>query len=205
MKKFLFFASLAAFIAIATACGRKSETGNCCKTAEAGQLPTSEISDQSIFLLESDWETHRNGRMTLADLSGKVTVGAMIFTHCPSACPRIVADIKNIESALSEDERKQVQFLLISMDPERDTPERMRQFAADHRLNDSWEMIRAGNDATMEIAQVLGVRIKPLDDGGFDHSNIIQILNREGEIAYQQQGLNVDPGECLKQIRLLLK
>ncbi|KAF5064268.1 SCO1/SenC [anaerobic digester metagenome] len=205
MKKLLPLLTLVMIIAITGACSRKPETGNCCKSAETDQRAGSVISDQSIFLLESDWETYRNGSMILADLSGKVTVGAMIFTHCPSACPRIVADMKNIESALGEEERKQVQFLLISMDPERDTPERMRQFAADHRLTDTWEMIRADKDATMEIAQVLGVRIKPLDDGGFDHSNIIQILNRKGEIAYQLQGLNVDPGECLKQIRQLIE
>ena len=204
MKKLLLHLSLVTIVAITGACSRKTETGSCCKTAVSGDSARTVISDQSIFLLESDWETYRNSSMALSDLSGKATVAAMIFTHCPSACPRIVADMKNIESSLSEEERKQVQFLLISMDPERDTPERMRQFAADHRLNDTWEMIRADKDATMEIAQVLGVRIKPLDDGGFDHSNIIQILNRNGELSFQQQGLNIDPGECLKQIRQLL-
>ncbi len=205
MKKFLPLLTLVMIIAITGACSRNSETGSCCKTAGSVDSARTVISDQSIFLLESTWETYSNTSMVLKDLSGKVTVAAMIFTHCPSACPRIVADMKNIESTLSEEERKQVQFLLISMDPERDTPERMRQFAADHRLNNTWEMIRADKAATMEIAQVLGVRIKPLDDGGFDHSNIIQLLNREGELSFQQQGLNIDPGESLKQIRLLLK
>ncbi|WP_172668931.1 SCO family protein [Lentimicrobium saccharophilum] len=204
MKKLLPLASLVVIIAITPACSRKSETGSCCKTTESGNSAKTVISDQSIFLLESSWETYNNSSMVLSDLGGKVTVAAMIFTHCPSACPRIVADMKNIESALVKKERKQVQFLLISMDPERDTPERMRQFAADHRLKDTWEMIRADKAATMEIAQVLGVRIKPLDDGGFDHSNIIHILNRDGELSFQQQGLNIDPGECLKQIRQLL-
>ena len=129
----------------------------------------------------------------------------MIFTNCPSACPRIVADLKIIESTLSEDERARIQFLLISMDPERDNPTQMSRFASDHRLSSSWEIIRSDKSATMEIANVLGVRVKPLKEGGFDHSNIIQLLNAQGEIVFQQQGLNIDPVATLKEIRKLLK
>lgn len=192
-------------LALITSCKSKNETGSCCKTGEHAELEKStDISDQSIFLLDSEWESYRDEQKILSDYQGKVIVGAMIFTHCPSACPRLVADMKIIESSLTEAERDKVRFLLISMDPERDTPEQMRKFAKDHQLNESWEMIRSGNAATMEVANVLGVRIKPLKDGGFDHSNVIQILNPDGEIVFQQQGLNNSPEVCLEQIRGLL-
>jgi len=90
------------------------------------------------------------------------------------------------------------------MDPERDNPAQMSRFASDHRLSSSWEIIRSDKSATMEIANVLGVRVKPLKEGGFDHSNIIQLLNAQGEIVFQQHGLNIDPVKTLMEIRQLL-
>jgi len=112
--------------------------------------------------------------------------------------------MKNIEVGLTAAEREQVRFLLISMDPKRDNPEQMRKFASDHRLDPDWIMIRSDRMATLEMANVLGVRINPLEDGGFDHSNTIHILNATGEIAYQQHGLAIEPAEILSQIRRLI-
>ncbi|PKP50045.1 MAG: SCO family protein [Bacteroidetes bacterium HGW-Bacteroidetes-11] len=200
-----FLLTFALFVFVLTSCSKKTEKGDCCKTGHNTETEKAlEISDESVFLIESQWENQKNEQKKLSDYGGKVIVGAMIFTNCPSACPRIVADLKIIESTLSEDERARIQFLLISMDPERDNPAQMSRFASDHRLN-GWEIIRSDKSATMEIANVLGVRVKPLKEGGFDHSNIIQLLNAQGEIVFQQQGLNVDPVATLKEIRKLLK
>ena len=204
MKNILLFVAIAIASLIYPSCGSKTETATCCSTNAGESEKAAEISDESVFLLDSDWESYHEQTKKLSDFKGKVTVAAMFFTHCPSACPRIAADMKNIESALTAEEREKVQFVLISMDTERDTPEQMQSFATDHQLNSSWELLRSGKNETMEIANVLGVKIKPLEEGGFDHSNIIHILNPGGEIAYQQMGLNVDPGESLKEIRELI-
>jgi protein SCO1/2 len=192
------------FVFVITSCNKKPEKGTCCSTeknTEAEKTPG--ISDESVFILESQWENQKGEQKILSDYGGKVIVGAMIFTNCPSACPRIVADLKIIESALSEEEQTRIQFLLISMDPERDNPAQMSRFASDHRLY-GWEIIRSDKPATMEMANVLGVRVKPLKEGGFDHSNIIQLLNDKGEIVFQQQGLNIKPEASLREIRRLL-
>ena len=129
----------------------------------------------------------------------------MVFTHCESACPRIVADMQRIESSLSETELQKVTFLLVSMDPERDTPARLTEFAAEHKLNSNWTLVCSSLDATMEIANVLGVKVKKLEGGGFDHSNIIHVFDQEGVIVNQQNGFAVDQDETLKAIRGLLK
>jgi len=183
----------------------KQEAPSCCSTKQhESPEPLPAVSGESLFLLDSKWETYRNDTLKFEDLAGKPVVAAMIFTNCPSACPRIVADMKILEEGLTTAEREQVRFLLISMDPKRDNPEQMQKFASDHRLNPDWIMIRSDRMATLEMANVLGVRINPLDDGGFDHSNTIHILNKTGEIAYQQHGLALEPTELLKQIRTLI-
>ena len=115
-----------------------------------------------------------------------------------------MGDIKNIESGLNADMQKNVRFLLITMDPEHDTPERLKAFMKEHQLNYKWSLISSDNDATMEIANVLGVRIKKLSDGGFDHSNAVFVINRNGVIEHKQDGLGQDPGGTIKAISSLL-
>ena len=47
--------------------------------------------------------------------------------------------------------------------------------------------------------------MKPLSDGGFDHSNVIHILDQKGEIVFQQNGLGANPEQSVQEIRSLLK
>ena len=204
MKKYyIFFVLLPIFL---FSCNNQPETSPkaCCKkSVETTNLL--KITDESIFDIDNIWTTQNNDTLKLNHWSGKITIAAMVFTHCGSACPRIVADMQRIESALSKDELKQVTFLLISMDPERDVPTRLKEFATEHQLNTNWTLITANEDATMVMANVLGMRIKKLSDGGFDHSNIIYLIDTNGIIIYQQNGLAVEPDETLKNILSLIK
>lgn len=195
------------FIAI-TGCTQqpKVEKASCCtnEPKTKSESKTSGFSDASIFWLDSKWENQHSDTLLLKQFEGKVIVAAMIFTYCPSACPRIVSDMRAIETALTADEKKEVQFLLLSMDPERDTPTRMQEFAHDHGLGEDWVLVRTDQNGTTELAHVLGVKVKPLAEGGFDHSNIINVLNRKGEIVSQQNGLNLPAEPSLEAIRKVI-
>lgn len=173
----------------------------CSKETSAGATPRT--SDESIFNISSQWQTQKKQAFEFSDLKEKISIVAMIFTSCESACPRIMADLKNIESALSAEEMKKVQFLLVTMDPERDTPGRLSAFKNGHQLNDNWTLICSDEDATMEIANVLGVRIKKLSGGGFDHSNTIFVLNTNGVITYKKDGLGGEQTEAIAAIKSL--
>ncbi|GAB1404684.1 hypothetical protein MASR1M74_18630 [Lentimicrobium sp.] len=204
-KKILTITLMSALFVLAIACNRAPvEEGSCCKSEAAAAAEPLQISDQSLYLLNSAWETQNSEVKQLEAYKGKIVVASMFFSHCASACPRITADMKNIEDGLSPEEREKVQFLLITMDVKRDTPVQMKKYAENHRLGNRWELVRSNDAATMELANVLGVRIQPLEEGGFDHSNIIHILNPQGEIVYQQTGLNVNPEQSLLEIRKML-
>lgn len=186
-------------------CNKKSEvkTRSCCSTEKSVVAPK-ELSGESVYNLTSSWTTQKNENLKLDHFRNKITVAAMVFTHCESACPRIVADMQRIESNLTGKELQQVTFLLISMDPERDTPARLKEFSAEHKLNANWTLICSTLDATMEIANVLGVKVKKLEGGGFDHSNIIHVFDQGGVITHQQNGFDVEQEETLKAIRDLI-
>lgn len=192
--------------AIVMSCNKSVEpkVKNCCSKEKSTET-LMELSGESVYNLTSSWTTQKEENLKLDHFREKIMITAMIFTHCESACPRIVADMQRIESVLTEKERRQVSFLLISMDPERDTPSRLTEFAEDHKLNSNWTLICSTQDATMEIANVLGVKTKKLESGGFDHSNIIHVFDQEGVIVNQQIGFAMEQEETLKAIRKLIK
>ncbi len=194
------------FSLVALFCSCKGDgEKDCCKKEGSSTLSTGIIPSESLFNISSAWQTQHGDTIALNHLKNKISVVAMVFTHCESACPRIVADMQRIEKSFSEVALKQINFVLISMDPARDTPERFREFAKDHQLNDNWTLLRSDESATMEIANVLNVRVKKLSDGGFDHSNSIFVLNQHGVVAHQQNGLEQEPSETIKITKLLLE
>ena len=67
---------------------------------------TDEISDESIFNLTSKWNTEEGDIIQLEDLKGKTLVMVMIYTTCKAACPRLVADMRNIEAQLPKEKFK---------------------------------------------------------------------------------------------------
>ena len=67
----------------------------------------------------------------------------MIYTTCKAACPRLVADMRNIESQIPEELLNKLQFILVSIDPETDTPERLKEFAIENKMDDNhWTFLR---------------------------------------------------------------
>lgn len=159
------------------------------------------ISDLSIYNLPSKWTNQNGQNIEMKDLRGKVLVMVMIYTSCKSACPRLVADMRNIESRLPENVKEHVKLVLVSIDPEVDTPKRLKEFAIANKMDgEQWEFLRSTEENTREFAAVLAVNYKKIAPLEFSHSNIISVFNAEGELAYQQEGLGVNSDETIKKI-----
>ena len=73
--------------------------------------------------------TDHNGRpANLKQFRGKTVFFAFGFTHCPSICPATLSHFAAIKEALPADVRDKVQFLFVSLDPQRDSPERLKEW-----------------------------------------------------------------------------
>jgi protein SCO1/2 len=162
---------------------------------------TTAISQESIFNLTSKWKTQDNNTIELKDLKGKVTVMVMIYTSCKAACPRLVADMRDIESKMPKDKLGDLNFVLVSIDPETDTPERLKAFAKANLMDaPQWTFLQGNKSTVQEFANVLAVKYKQISPMDFSHSNIISVFNREGELIHQQEGLGVNNKETVEKI-----
>jgi protein SCO1/2 len=159
------------------------------------------ISDLSIYNLPSKWTNEEGEDIEMKDLKGKVLVMVMIYTSCKSACPRLVADMRNIEQRLPNNIKDNVNLVLVSIDPAVDTAKRLKAFAIENKMDGAqWVFLRSSEENTREFAAVLAVNYKKIAPLEFSHSNIISVFNADGELAYQQEGLGVNSDQTIQKI-----
>ena len=174
---------------------------SCNNKAEAATEKDKPISDLSIYNLPSKWTNEEGTEMEMKDMKGQVLVMVMIYTSCKSACPRLVADMRNIEQRIPNNIKDNVKFVMVSIDPTVDTPKRLKAFAIENKMDDDqWDFLRSTEENTREFAAVLAVNYKKIDPIDFSHSNIISVFNADGELVYQQEGLGVNSDQTINKI-----
>jgi protein SCO1/2 len=122
--------------------------------------------------------------VTEADLKGKPSLIFFGFTHCPDICPTALFDMTQLYKALGRDGDK-VQAYFVSVDPERDTPDILKEYLSsfDPRLRGL-----TGNPAAvaaMEKAYRVYSKKIPLDGGGYtmDHTALVYLMDKEGRFV----------------------
>lgn len=173
---------------------------SCCEALESAKP----LTEKSLYQLDATWTNDDSQTVKLSSLRGRPQVIVMFFANCHSACPLLVYQMKQVEEALPAAVRKNLGFTLVSFDSKRDTPAALKNYRGQHGLShENWTLLNGDSDGVLELAAVLGVKFKEDTQGQFAHSNIITLLNTEGEIVYQQTGLSSDSQELVRQIEKL--
>jgi len=90
-------------------------------------------------------------------LKDNIVVISFIFTNCQSACPLMTRNLTMIRDMLGEEERSSIQFISISIDPLRDTPSAMKEFAQKHDADiEGWLWLTGQPDDVNFVTQRLG-------------------------------------------------
>ena len=176
-------------------------TGCASNSSSSATKETEQVSSESIFNLTTKWHTKEGNEIELTALNGKVLCVVMIYTSCRVACPRLVADMKAIAAKVPETYRNDVQYVLVSIDPETDTPEKLKRFAIANKMDGAeWTFLQGNKNSVQEFANVLAVKYKEISPQDFSHSNIISVFDRKGELVFQQEGLGVDNSEIVSKL-----
>ena len=163
--------------------------------AEPAAPPRSDsVYELSASLVDQDGNT-----VGLDLFRGHPVLISMFYSTCRDACPLLIADLHRIERDLPPQTRADLRIVLVSFDPEHDTPEALRALAQAHGLDASrWRLLRAPDDTVREIAALLGIRYRRLPDGGFNHSSVITLLDPSGVILARVEGLG-QPVDALRE------
>ena len=148
-----------------------------------------------------------DGPLSLSDLRGKVVLIFFGYTSCPDVCPVSLARIDSCFSEMSSKELEQVRALFITLDPERDTVDRLRQYTGYFHpniigLRDEVETIRSVTDRYgIEFSKT----IRPESALGYSisHSTDILLLDPNGQLV-ESIPHNSEPAYLRGRIRALL-
>lgn len=133
-------------------------------------------------------------RRTLADFKGKVVLVFFGFTQCPDVCPTTLTEIAQVKQALGADGER-VQGIFISVDPERDTPEIMKEYMAS--FDPSFLALQAPLDQLPEVAKSFKIYYKKVEGKTptsytMDHSAGTYVYDPQGRIRlYHRYGSGV--------------
>ena len=148
------------------------------------QLLHADYPGDAVYLLKSEWLTQDSKKVYLADLAGEKLVISMTYTSCQHTCPTIVSNMQAIERSLSQNERRNVRFVLVSLIPKSDTPEALKAYSLKRDLKD-WTLLSGSDEDVRMLAMVLNVKYKVLSENEISHSNLITILDDQGRIERQ--------------------
>jgi protein SCO1/2 len=163
------------------------------------------LASESVYQLEGSWTAAPDRSMPLAALRGKPVVLLLFYGTCQSVCPILVRDVQRIEAALAPEERDAARFVLVTFDPEVDTPERLAAYARDHELaGERWTLLHGSPEQVRELAAVVGVRYRPSGGGQYAHTQRITLLDREGRVAAHADGLERSLDDIVARLRVQL-
>jgi protein SCO1/2 len=131
--------------------------------------------------------TDQNGRTVTSDsLKGKPTLIYFGFTYCPDVCPTSLLLMETAIEKLGPDTASKVNLVLITIDPERDTPELLKGYV--ENFGSTFIGLTGTPQQIADVARAYRVYYQkvPGKDGGpylMDHSSIVYLLDRNGRFV----------------------
>ena len=137
------------------------------------------------------------GQLSLSDLRGKVVLLYFGYTFCPDACPTTLSELKKVPAALG-DRADEVQVVMVSVDPQRDTPEVLREYLS--YFDPSFLGLTGTEEEVLAAATPLGIYFSAHEGSAasgylVDHTTTILVIDKAGYLrllyGFETQGEDI--------------
>ena len=126
---------------------------------------------------------HRGLSFTRDDLTDRWTLIFFGFTHCPDICPTTMAELAELNSQLADTEASDARVVMVSVDPARDTPDRLAQYLP--YFHPDFIGVTGEFADILSVAQRLNAPFRKVNepDGGYqmEHSANVMLMNPRGD------------------------
>jgi protein SCO1/2 len=168
-----------------------------------GPMPTFQLTDQDGLPFSSD------------QLKGRTVIFTFIYTNCPDICPLLTQHMRTVQKQLATDGLlgKDVVLVSISVDPERDTPTVLKEYAAKYGADtQTWHFLTGDLTQVREVVVkgfLTGVEADPhggMNMGGTQdynvaHSGKIVIVDKQGQIRAYHDSADLDIPQLLSKVK----
>lgn len=148
--------------------------------------------------------TDANNRpFTEKDLEGKVWIVDFIYTNCPAECPRMTSKMHGLEKRTAAE--PEVYFLSISVDPDRDTPEVLKEFAGRYGApNERWRFV-TGDHSSVHLLAYQTFHVGDVI-GKIEHSTKFAVLDKHRTVRGYYSSFSEDElAQMLTDVHILGK
>jgi protein SCO1/2 len=138
--------------------------------------------------------------VSLSKLKGKILIADFFFTHCPSICPAMTSNMKRLQESIHNGQRvgdrtnKKVHFLSISIDPERDSVERLKFWADRFQIDPEQWWLLSGDKKTIYDFAINEIKLGTVDGRGIDtsfiHSEKFVLIDSNRHVRGYYNGLD---------------
>ncbi|MEY2191152.1 SCO family protein [Neobacillus sp. BF23-41] len=168
-------------------------------TVEAKTLANAHKVTQEVNLPEFKLIDENGNSVTKQDLIGKTVVMTFTYVNCvdPNACPILLGNFSNMQQDLKSKGNNTDNLLLVSvsLDPENDTPEAMKEHAKKMNFDMSYlKMLTGDMNEIQNLADTLGEHFEKKNSEVL-HDNKTYIFNEDGKLTHEFTGSIIDRNE----------
>ena len=134
---------------------------------------------------EFELTNQRGERMRLSDLAGRALVMFFGYTFCPDVCPATLARVREVKAALPPEDAARFTGVLVSVDPARDTPQRLGQYV--EFFDPGFVALTGSEDELEDVARRYGAQFmipegQSADGYLVNHSSIAYLIDPAGHV-----------------------
>ncbi|MEP0004804.1 MAG: SCO family protein [Balneola sp.] len=158
---------------------------------ESGPKVIDDLSDKSFNVINQNGES-----VTFPDdYQGKYVVVGFIYTNCPDICPLVTQNLIKVQKEFNNPD--DIQFLGITFDPKRDTPEVLKNYKGLFNLDDNFDFLTADSTTISELmdsvrvrSQVSFTQVREDDKEVYfmNHSDKIMVLDKKSRVIFEYGG-----------------
>lgn len=130
-----------------------------------------------------------------SDTTGRIVVADFFYTHCPTICPVMTANMKRLQNSVKKavdvdgKRTELVQFVSFSIDPERDSVEALKKWADRFQIDPSnWWLLTGDRQAIYDLSlKHMNLAVQdPTIDSAFPHTDIFVLIDKNGVIRVRR-------------------
>jgi protein SCO1/2 len=131
--------------------------------------------------------------VSLGDFRGKAVAVTFIFASCTDTCPMLTDKMARVQDKLGTLFGEKIVFVSITVDPERDSPQVLKQYAESFGANpDGWYFLTGEPAAIRDVLSRYGVYAKKSPSGDIDHTFLTSLIDSKGILRVQYLGVRFD-------------
>ncbi|WP_083566440.1 SCO family protein [Domibacillus mangrovi] len=140
--------------------------------------------------------TNQDGKeVNLSDLKGKVWIADFVFTNCTTVCPPMTKNMSDLQDMLNEEGVKDYRIVSFSVDPERDTPEALKEYISHYEADESnWDLLTGYDGKYIREFAEKSFQTLAIPDPNSDqimHGTSFYLVDKEGTVVKSYAG-NMD-------------